>query len=311
MDVKPKSIVKSKLKVKSHTAIKPKKNRQSKNNFFAHLSEDIISNVGVGIYIVQQGKFVYVSPLFEKLTGYSKIDLIGQDSLRHIYPDDRDRVKEKAIESLKGKSKNSYEFRFIGKNGELIWVLELLTSITYEGKRAALGSFMDITERKRVDNSLRESEEKYRTILEEMNDSYYEMDLAGNFTFVNDALSRTIGYSKEELIGMNFRVQAVKEDIKRLFDTFNKIYRTGKPERNIYYKAIRNDGTIGFAELAGFTLQNQKGEVIGFRGINRDVTERKLMEEALRQSEEKYRTILEDMNDAYYEVDHRRQFHLR
>ena len=297
MAVTPKSSVKSK------TTAKPKKKISSKNNKFSHLAEDIISNIRLGIYIVQKGKFVYTSPLFEKLSGYSNADLAGTNSLDYIHPDDREIVRNKAIKSLKGKSSGAYEYRFTKKNGEVIWVLEMVTSIVFNAERASLVSFMDITGRKKVEETIHQSEEKYRTILDEMEDAYFEVDLAGNFTFFNDAISRHVGYSREELIGTSFRDQVAKEDIVALYTAFGKIYSTGKPERNIFYKFMRKDGTMGSVEATVFPLHNQKGEIFGFRGIAREITKRKQVDELLRQNEEKYRTILENIEDGYYEVD--------
>ncbi len=140
----------------------------------------------------------------------------------------------------------------------------------------------DITERKRLEEILRQSEQRYRTILEEMDDAYFEVDLSGNYTYVNDAISRLLGYPKEELIGTTFRKQVNEEDTALLYDAFGKIFATGKPVRDIAYKAIRKDGEIRYSEIAGFPIQNQKGEVVGFRGIGRDVTERKRSEEQIR-----------------------------
>jgi diguanylate cyclase (GGDEF)-like protein/PAS domain S-box-containing protein len=154
-----------------------------------------------------------------------------------------------------------------------------------------------------MEETIRQSEERYRTILDEMADAYFELDLAGNYTFENDANWRQLGYSRDELLGVNFRVAMPKEDIDTVVKIFSNIYTTGKPQRGIPYKVIRKDGTIGFAEVAGFPLKNQKGEIIGFRGVGRDITERKQAEEELRQSEEKYRDILENMQESYYELD--------
>jgi diguanylate cyclase (GGDEF)-like protein/PAS domain S-box-containing protein len=148
-----------------------------------------------------------------------------------------------------------------------------------------------------------QSEERYRTILDEMADAYYEVNLAGHFTFVNDSLCRHLGQSKEELLGASFRDSIAKEDIETVYNAFGRIYRTGKPERDISYKVIRKDGTTGFAENSGFPLRNQKGEIIGFRGVGRDVTQRRQMEETLRQSEERYRTIIKEMEEWYFETD--------
>src|SRR5208337_4397970 len=98
------------------------------------------------------------------------------------------------------------------------------------------GVTRDITERKQMEETLRQSEERYRSILDEMNDAYFEVDLAGNFTFVNDADCRQTGYSREELIGVNTLGQMAKEDIETVHKAYSRIYKTGKPERGICYK---------------------------------------------------------------------------
>ena len=123
MAVKPKSTAKSK------TAVKPVKMNLHPRNDFAHLSQDIIANVGVGIYIVQHGNFVYVSPLFQKISGYSHADLIGRNSIDLIHSDDKEKKKTLATKSLKGKNSEAYEYRFIKKTGDLIWGLERVVSV--------------------------------------------------------------------------------------------------------------------------------------------------------------------------------------
>ena len=114
-----------------------------------------------------------------------------------------------------------------------------------------------------------------------MDDAYFEVDLAGNYTFVNDAISRLLGYPKEKLLGRTFRDQVDKKDTKILYNAFGKIYTTGKPQRGIFYKYARKDGSARYAEISGFPLHNSKGEIVGFRGIGRDITERKKSEERI------------------------------
>ncbi|HOG11366.1 MAG: PAS domain S-box protein [Smithellaceae bacterium] len=417
-------------KARSKPVLSPGGARVSPSNDIYHLSKDILSNVGVAIYIVQRGWFVYVSSLYQTMTGYSEKELLHHHCLEFIHPEDREKTRENAIAALKRERTDPYEYRFIKKNGDVMWILERVASIPYEGTRAALGSFMDITERRRMEmiirqseekyrsilegiedgyaeldlkgnlvffnealcriqgypreelarenyrrlmdeenaakmfasyhrvfttgqsekdvqyeviakdgarksiessitpvkndagrivafrgilrdrtglkqaeEALRRSEERYRTILEESDNAYFEVDLAGNYTFVNDALSRLLGYSKEELIGRTFRDQVNKEDTHLLYRAFGKIYTTGEPERGMVYKSTRKGGETRYSEVSGFPLHNAKGEIVGFRGIGRDITLQRLLEEALRQSEERYRTILEEMDDAYFEVD--------
>jgi len=303
MAVKPISPVKPKTARKPKTASIINNKISSEQSDFSHLAEDIISNINVGIYIVQNGKFVYLSPLFQKLSGYSYADLAGTNPLDYLHPDDREDVRIKAIQLLKGNCSNAYEYSFTRKTGEVMWVLEMVTSITYKEERAALVCFMDITERRKMEETMHHPEERYQTILDEMEDGYFENDLAGNLTFVNDAYCRSVGYTREELLGANFRDQVAKEDVESVYDVYHKIYRTGKPERGICYKLICKDGTTVLVELAAFPRQNQNGEIIGFRGVGRDITKRREMEETLRQSEERYRTILDEMDDGYFEVD--------
>jgi diguanylate cyclase (GGDEF)-like protein/PAS domain S-box-containing protein len=155
-------------------------------------------------------------------------------------------------------------------------------------------------ERKRAKERLRESEEKYRTILENIEDGYYEVDLAGNLTFFNDSMCRIWGYSKEELMGMNDRQYTDRENAKRLFQAFNKVYRTGEPRRECDWGIIRKDGTKRYLEASVSLRKDASGKPIGFHGIVRDITERKRADEALRESEERFRQLAENIREVFY-----------
>jgi len=139
---------------------------------YVALSRDLVDAVESGVYIIQSKKFVYVNPFFAKLTGYSREELIGTRYSKFVLPQDRPAVRKKAIRNLKSRvGSRPYEYRFIKKNGEIMWVMERVSPIGYMGQKAALGSFVDITERKRLEEALEHSEKTYRTILEKMNDS--------------------------------------------------------------------------------------------------------------------------------------------
>jgi len=137
-------------------------------------------------------------------------------------------------------------------------------------------------EKREAEEALRESEEKYRTILENIEDGYFEVDIAGNFTFFNDSLCRIIGYPRDEMMGMNNRDYMDKENAKKVFQAFNRVYTTGKPTKGFGWEIIRKDGTRRFVEASASLIRDPEGEPIGFRGIVRDITERKRAEEALR-----------------------------
>jgi PAS domain S-box-containing protein len=144
----------------------------------------------------------------------------------------------------------------------------------------------EIIDRVQAEEALYESDKKYRAILNSMEDGYYEVDLSGNMIFVNPALCRHLGYSQEELIGMNNRQFMTEDTAEKVFQTFNEVYRTGKPALAYDWETIGKDGTKKFIETSVALILNSKGEPVGFRGVGRDITERKRAQEQERLHQE-------------------------
>ncbi len=266
--------------------------------------EEVINSIGAGIYMTQKGKFVSVSSTYEQLTGYAAADLIGKNFLDYVHWEDRAGVRKNAAISVKKKNAAPYEYRFVRNKGEIMWVLETVSAGVHRGAQATLGSIMDITRYKQTEDASDLKEKRYRTILEEMDEGYFEVDLKGNFTFVNDAQCRDLGYSREELVGMNYRQYCSDEEaVKGLFNQFNTIYKTGQPSRGIPWEFVSKDGKRHFNEVSASLIRDAEGKPAGFRGISRDITQRKQVEDELRTSEERYRTILEEINEGCSEFD--------
>lgn len=263
------------------------------------LIEEMIDTIGAGVYLARQGKFVFVSPLYETLTGYVSADLIGKIILDYVHPDDRKLVQK----SQKMQNRDSYEYRFIRKDGEIIWFLETSGPTIHQGTKAMLGSVMEITRHKQTGESIRLKEDRYSALLHEIRDNYFEDDLHGSFTFVNDALVCNLGYAKEELIGMNYRRYCDEETAERMRTLFTRIYETGQSFSGIEAQLIRKDGTKRFFEVSAALIRDEQGKPVGFRCLSRDISERRLMVEELRKSEARYRTILEDIEEGYLELD--------
>lgn len=267
------------------------------------LTKDIVANAGVGIYIVQQGKFVYVSDLYRKITGYSDRELIGTHSLDHIYHEDKEKVRQNATKCLKEDIGKPYEYRFIAKNHQLIWVLETVTSIAYRGERAVLGSFIDITERKSLESKLKREEQLFRTITEQSSDIVVILDKAGFITYVNPAIEGALGFKPEERIGADAFERVHPDDVKFLMEKFQTL------TTNINSPVIRDEIRLRHKNGSWCTLEGVGSNLIQNDAVEaviinyRDMTKRKQAEEALKEREEKYRTILENIQEGYFEVD--------
>jgi len=252
--------------------------------------EYLISSSSVVMYSAEvSGNYPakFISRNVARLTGYQPEEFLESDFWHeHVHPDDRDIVSSEVLKIF-DKSSHSYEYRFRHKDGKYIWVRDDMKLVRDEADNPVeiIGAWSDITERKQTEAALRQSEERYRTILEGMDDSYYEVDLAGNFTFVNDSMCRRFGFSREELIGMNYRAYTPDDRHSSTFTIFNQVYRSGEAVRGIPSVIIGADGASQFVERSIFPMRNDKGEIVGFRGISRDVTQRKLAEEERKQLE--------------------------
>ncbi|MEA3437948.1 MAG: PAS domain S-box protein [Thermodesulfobacteriota bacterium] len=159
------------------------------------------------------------------------------------------------------------------------------------------------TEFKRVDVALQDSTEKHRSILENVEDGYFEVDIAGNFTFFNDSAAKSLGYSQDELMGMNSRQYTDEENAKKIYQTFNKVYATGKTHKGFDWEIIRKDGSKRSVEASVSLRKDSEGQPIGFRGIVRDVSERKQTEGKLRESEEVYRSLFKNNHSIMLLID--------
>ncbi|MGQ9645605.1 MAG: PAS domain S-box protein [Thermodesulfobacteriota bacterium] len=166
----------------------------------------------------------------------------------------------------------------------------------------------EIEERKRAEDALRESEERYRTILENIEDGYYEVDLPGRLTFFNDSLCKILGYAKDEMMGMPNKQYTDEENRKKLYQAFNDVYRTGKPMKGFDWQVFTKDGRKIFGEVSVSLIRDSKGEPIGFRGIARDITLRKQAEEALRTEKQRFERLLENAPFGLILIDQKGDF---
>jgi PAS domain S-box-containing protein len=127
--------------------------------------------------------------------------------------------------------------------------------------------------------------DRYRVLIEDVADGFYEVDLHGNFKFFNDALCRIFGYPQKQIQNRNFRAFMDEENAGIAYETFNKIYRTGRGLVDINWEIIRKDGEKRYLEISANLITGSGGEPVGFRGIARDVTDKVIAQRALSESE--------------------------
>ena len=257
----------------------------------------------------------YVSPSVERLTGYSSDEIkklpfekiLTSESFRKA----EDFITIKMPKAIKASSKDlifrTLELEFILKGGQKVWGECAFSFIRDDNGKPLyiLGEARDITERKNTEEKLHDSEEKYRTILEDIQEGYFEVDLTGNFIFFNDTLCRVMGYSREELMGMNNRQYMEKEELKKIFEAYNTVYITGAPNKELIWRITRKDGTIRYIEGSISLKKDSSGNPAGFRGIARDITDRRQVEKKLREEEQKFRTLAEQSSDVIIMVNNK------
>jgi diguanylate cyclase (GGDEF)-like protein/PAS domain S-box-containing protein len=229
------------------------------------------------------GNFTFINPAALRISGYEEKEIIGSHYPSLIRPDMRDEaIKFFGRQFVKGIPNTYSEYPVIMKDGREIWLGQNTQLIFQDGKVTAFQAVArDITDRRRIEAALQESEERYRTILESIEDGYFEVDVAGNFTFFNDSVCRMLGNTRAELIGMNNRQYTDKENSQTLYRSFNKVFQTGEPLTGVDYEIIRKDGTKLYIESSASLIRNKSGQPVGFRGIIRNITERKRTEQEI------------------------------
>jgi len=231
------------------------------------------------IMIYQNDFWVYANPAAEAISGYSADELYQMRFWKIVHPDYQSLVKNRGSKRQSGQqAPPAYDFKIIHKSGSDIWVSLSGSSLMYQGQPAGLITVIDITERKLAEEALRKSEEKYRTVLENIEDGYYEVDLAGNFTFFNDFACRISGRRPDEIMGMNYRKYTDAQNAERLFHTFHQVYQTGISSKAFDLEIIPTAGDRRNVEISVSLIKNEADAPEGFRGIIRDITERKQAE---------------------------------
>lgn len=252
------------------------------------------------------GRFTFVNPVAMRIMKYSEQELLGRQFLDLIHPDYREAAQRiYGRQYLRRRPSTYWEFPALAKDGSEIWIGQNVQVLLEDGKVIGFQAVArDITERKRAEDALVESEERLRSIVQSTNDAIILMDAEGTVTFWNRGAEKSYGYTAEEMIG---------QPVSRIV-----------PER---YRDAHNEGVKRVAAAGHLTVQGTMFELVGLRkdgtefplefslaawtakshlfitGITRDITERREAEAALRESEARYRQLIESLPAAVYTCD--------
>ncbi len=255
--------------------------RESEEKF-----KNLVESSLVGVFIIQDGRLVYANPAFSKIFGYTQDELIGTFSIaKGIVPHERERVMERIRTRLGNDSLTGrYVFHALRKDGTAIEVETLGSRTVFEGRPALIGTLEDVTERRKAEEKLRDSEARYRDLFENSVDAIYLSTPSGRMLDINPAGVRLFGFSsKQELL--NVDDISVFYDNKEDREVFARTVEAKGVVRDFEVKIKRKDGQrITVLDTASVVLDD-KGQIAGYHGLLRDLTEKRKLEEQLFQSQ--------------------------
>jgi PAS domain S-box-containing protein len=248
--------------------------------------QSVFENTGAATIIIDEDMIISeANRQFEKLSGYPRVEIEKRMKWpRFIHPDDVERMKywHSLRRRNQGQAPTIYEFRFLKRDGSVRHILLRIGMIADTSQSVA--SLVDISPRKRAEEALRASEKKYRTILDSIEEGYYEVDLKGTLKFVNEPMCRLVGFPREQLLTMNNQDYTSPETAKKMYQLYNRIYRTREPSGILAFSLQRKDRKLS-VELSANLITDEVGEPVGFRGLLRDVTNRNRAEKRRREFE--------------------------
>jgi PAS domain S-box-containing protein len=252
------------------------------------------------IFVHQEGIILYINPAGINIFGAgSSEELLQKPLLDLVHPDYHDTVKYRLNDIYEEqKTLNRTDLKLIRLDQTEIDVEATGTYISYSGKPAGLSIVRDVTKRKRSEIALNRSEKRYRQLVETMNEGLGLADENYIFTYVNPRFCEMLGYHRSDIVGCKL-IDFVHDDYKAVMK--DQIARRKKGEEERFELAWKTKGgEIVYTSASPKALYDEQGRFIGSMGILTDITYRKKAEEALRLSEEKYRHLVENANDAIF-----------
>jgi PAS domain S-box-containing protein len=246
--------------------------------------------------IDEQGNLMFANRITFAATGYDEDDFRkGLNAFQMFVPEDHERARQNIQGILSGEKSRGDEYTVLRKDGSTFPAIVYSAPVMRENRSVGLrGIVVDITERKRMEEALRASEERFRGIAERSFDVIFTVDQEGHITYASPGGDR-FGYRFEEGAGKSFQEFIPESQTPRLAQVFAEV-RKGRPVTGLEIEVRRKDGSLASVEINASPILRD-GQFAGLQGIARDITERRRTENALRESEERLRRLLESMSE--------------
>jgi len=246
------------------------------------------------------GTYIDINEGFTRLTGYSKADVIGKTSLEiNIWnnPTDRDLL----IKGLKEKGfVDNFEAKFKCKDGSLRTALMSARIININQEPCILSITRDITDRKIAEEKLRASEERFKAVSESAEEWIWETNAEGLYTYSNDIVEKILGYKPEEIVGKMHFYDLFDEELREHYKNIaNEAFALKVGFKDFINYNTHKNGSKVILRTSGNPILNNEGKLIGYRGADADITLQKQTEIELKESEEKYRLLFENMTTGF------------
>ncbi len=252
---------------------------------WAPISSLLIEHGNSGIAVMDKGfRCLYANQAMARIVGCAMADILGRDLREHLSESSRAVLGDwKRLCRKPGRGDTKFELDFLRGDGGPRTVEVAAAEIkTADGGVIRVLYAFDISDRKRMREELAESERKYRLLVENIEEFFFEQDVAGNLIFFNEAMVRHSGFTRTELMGMNFREYVLPEDWDQVVAFYTGILKTGRPASGLLIRGRMKDGLIHYYEVRSNLKRNEEGRKIGFRSYARDVTAEKLYEQQLK-----------------------------
>ena len=251
-----------------------------------------------------EGKIVYINDTWTRITGFSREEMLGKFYAIIVHPEDRENVIQGVRESAERKESMVIDTRIVRQDGVIRWISAQAVPVVDPGNNITgwVGAIRDITQRREAEEALHKSELRFRELTDLLPQTIFELDLRGSITYVNRAGLEIFGINEEKIQnGVNVREYISPGDLERMNTGLARVGAGAKSQGEVVH-LTRLDGTLMNAIVyTGPIIRNDA--VIGFRGIVIDVTERLKLEDALKESEEKYRALTENTPDILFSTD--------